>query len=80
MSSSRGYNEFYVSLNTVGDYVFVLSDDFMFFEDSSHDVTVTVHVVPPPINGTNLGVCTQCQLQAGAPINLTNGNVWIPAA
>ena len=26
---------------------------------------------------TNFGVCRQCQVQAGAPINLTNGNVWV---
>ena len=28
-------------------------------------------------SASNLGACSQCQSQAGAPINLTNGNVWV---
>ena len=31
-----------------------------------------------PEQPANLGFCKQCQQQAGRPINLTTGNVWIP--
>jgi YD repeat-containing protein len=31
----------------------------------------------PPDNGSNLGACTDCNGQTGAPVNLTNGNVWV---
>jgi YD repeat-containing protein len=34
-------------------------------------------LIAPLDNGSNLGPCTQCQSQAGAPINVTNGNVWV---
>jgi YD repeat-containing protein len=40
--------------------------------------TLNVCVGPlPSENGSNLGACKQCQSQAAAPINLTNGNVWV---
>ena len=34
---------------------------------------------PTPVveNGSNLGPCKQCQARAGAPINVTSGNVWV---
>ena len=31
-----------------------------------------------PEQPANLGFCKQCQQQAGRPVNLTTGNVWIP--
>ena len=34
-------------------------------------------IVTTGIDPSNLGVCPQCQSHAGAPINLTTGNVWV---
>ena len=39
-------------------------------------VTITP-TTNPPDNGSNLGPCDDCNTQAGAPINVTNGNVWV---
>ena len=46
-------------------------------------VSATVTVLPkgwnppPSVNPADLGPCKNCLNQAGHPINLTNGNVWI---
>lgn len=40
--------------------------------------TITVQFfVWPADNASNLGRCKQCETQVGAPINVTNGNVWL---
>src|ERR1051325_208745 len=39
--------------------------------------TVPQDTIPVSETGVNLGQCDQCEKVAGAPINLTNGNVYI---
>ncbi len=40
-------------------------------------VTISTTAENPPDNGSNLGPCDDCKVLAGAPLNLTNGNVWV---
>lgn len=40
-------------------------------------IPMTVSVEPQIIPEVNLGPCSQCEALAGAPLNVTTGNVWI---
>lgn len=53
-------------------FVGVTDPDFSFFE-----TTPLFNVSYIPDQSAEMGPCTQCQAQAGAPINLFTGNVWI---
>jgi YD repeat-containing protein len=58
---------------------FTLSNYIWGGPTTSGSIMVTPATVPPggPVNVADQGRCKQCQLQAGAPLNVTNGNVWI---
>jgi YD repeat-containing protein len=66
-----GSSDFY--FGSPGNYQFY----FYLKGNPSGGVTLTAHAGPLTVNGADLGPCTQCQGQAGAPINVTNGNVWV---
>ena len=58
---------------------FTLSNYIWGGPTASASIMVTPATPPPggPVNVADQGRCKQCQLHAGAPLNVTNGNVWI---
>jgi YD repeat-containing protein len=64
------------TLSGVGIYTFEVQAYATYLWGTPWTLTVRVGSLPSE-NGSNLGACKQCQVRAGAPIDLTNGNVWV---